>query len=274
MQEFEDHISFMYKEWFRIIKPGRLVSIHCMNLPTFKVQHGYIGLIDFRGDLIRQMQKEGFIYHSEVCIYKDPEIAMNRTHSIRLLHNQLCKDSAISGQGVPDYLITINDTIPATFNYASTTLCTNYPNVTPTIVNPGGTFTSAPAGLVFVSAASGEIDLTASAPGVYTISYITAAVCPDTAFQSVTIQNTPSPAFNYALTDYCLGSANPTPTVSTPGGVFLSTPPGLVFVSTATGQINLATSTAGTYTISYITSGTCPDTATASITINDTIPVS
>jgi hypothetical protein len=186
-------------------------------------------------------------------------------YTISYITSGTCPDTATAS-------ITINDTIPATFNYASTTLCTNYPNVTPTIVNPGGTFTSAPAGLVFVSATTGEIDLTASAPGVYTIRYITAAVCPDTAFQSVTIQNTPSPAFNYALTDYCLGSANPTPTVSTLGGVFLSTPPGLVFVSNATGQINLATSTAGAYTISYITSGTCPDTATASITINDTIP--
>jgi len=105
-EEFQEHIAFMYKEWFRVMMPGRLVSIHAMNLPTSKVQHGYNGLIDFRGHLVRAMEEAGFIYHSEVCIYKDPEIAMNRTHSIRLLHNQLCKDSTVSGQGVPDYLVT------------------------------------------------------------------------------------------------------------------------------------------------------------------------
>jgi len=104
--EFWNHFEFMLKEWNRIIMPGHLVSIHCMNLPTSKQHHGYIGLQDFRGDVIRAMQQAGFIYHSEVCIWKDPVTAMQRTKALGLLHKQLKKDSCMSRQGIPDYLCT------------------------------------------------------------------------------------------------------------------------------------------------------------------------
>ena len=105
-EEFIEHFSFMVYEWHRVMMPGRLVSIHCMNLPTSKQHHGYIGLQDFRGDIIRMFQKAGFIYHSEVCIWKDPVIAMQRTKALGLLHKQIKKDSAMSRQGIPDYLVT------------------------------------------------------------------------------------------------------------------------------------------------------------------------
>lgn len=104
--EFAQHFEFMVHEWHRVMMPGRLVSIHCMNLPTSKQHHGYIGLQDFRGDIIRMFQKVGFVYHSEVCIWKDPVIAMQRTKALGLLHKQIKKDSAMSRQGIPDYLVT------------------------------------------------------------------------------------------------------------------------------------------------------------------------
>lgn len=104
--EFGEHFKFMVKEWYRVMMPGRLVSIHCMNLPTSKQHHGYIGIQDFRGDIIRWFQSEGFIYHSEVCIWKDPVVAMQRTKALGLLHKQIKKDSAMSRQGIPDYLVT------------------------------------------------------------------------------------------------------------------------------------------------------------------------
>ncbi len=104
--EFVDHISFLIYEWHRITMPGRLVSIHCMNLPTSKQHHGFIGIQDFRGDIIRMFQKAGFIYHSEVCIWKDPVTAMQRTKALGLLHKTIRKDSAMSRQGIPDYLVT------------------------------------------------------------------------------------------------------------------------------------------------------------------------
>lgn len=105
--EFYKHFWFVAKELYRIIKPGREVSFHCMNIPTTKTHHGYIGLRDFRGELIRLFEDAGFIYHSEVCIWKDPVVAMQRTKALGLLWKQLKKDSAMSRQGIPDYLVTM-----------------------------------------------------------------------------------------------------------------------------------------------------------------------
>ena len=103
--EFFQQFEYIVKELYRVLMPGRLMAVHCMNLPTSKQRHGYIGIEDFRGDLIRLFQDSGFIYHSEVCIWKDPVIAMQRTKALGLLHKQLKKDSAMSRQGIPDYLV-------------------------------------------------------------------------------------------------------------------------------------------------------------------------
>ena len=107
--EFMEHFGFLIHELRRVLAPGRLVSFHCMNLPSTKERDGVIGLKDFRGDLIRAFQAEGFIYHSEVVIWKDPVTAMQRTKAIGLLYKQLRKDSALSRQGIPDYLVTMRN---------------------------------------------------------------------------------------------------------------------------------------------------------------------
>jgi len=106
-EEFFDHYRFIARELYRITKPGRLISFHCMLLPTSKEHDGFIGIRDFRGDLIRAHQQDGFIFHSEVVIWKDPLIAATRTHAHGLAHKELVKDSAICRQGIPDYLVTM-----------------------------------------------------------------------------------------------------------------------------------------------------------------------
>ena len=103
--EFYEHFEFIVKELYRILMPGRLMAVHCMNLPTSKSRDGFIGIDDFRGDLIRLYQDAGFIYHSEVCIWKDPVLAMQRTKALGLLHKQIKKDSSMCRQGIPDYLV-------------------------------------------------------------------------------------------------------------------------------------------------------------------------
>lgn len=105
--EFDAHFGYLVSELFRVVKPGRLVSFHCMLLPTSKTRDGYIGLDDFRGQLIRSFIDAGFIHHSEVVIWKDPVTAMQRTKALGLLYKQLRKNSAMSRQGIPDYLITM-----------------------------------------------------------------------------------------------------------------------------------------------------------------------
>lgn len=106
-EDFWAHYKFLIAENYRILKPGRLIAIHCMNLPTSKVRDGYIGIKDFRGEIIRAHQEAGFIYHSEVCIWKDPVVAMQRTKALGLLYKQLKKDSAMSRQGIADYLVVV-----------------------------------------------------------------------------------------------------------------------------------------------------------------------
>jgi DNA methylase len=154
-EEFMEHYAYLIRENLRATKPGRLVSVHCMNLPSTIAHEGYIGVRDYRGaiirehlgneqqefivairrlkmraklagldgdiarvsnlvDVIERMEEElrshpgdkGFIYHSEVCIWKDPVVAMQRTKAIGLLHKQICKDSSMSRQGLADYVCT------------------------------------------------------------------------------------------------------------------------------------------------------------------------
>lgn len=106
-EAFFAHFGYLVPELLRVTKPGRCLSFHCMLMPTSKARDGHIGLRDFRGDLIRAFQKHGWIYHSEVCIWKDPVTAMQRTKALGLLHKQIRKDSAMSRQGIPDYLVTM-----------------------------------------------------------------------------------------------------------------------------------------------------------------------
>lgn len=104
-EKFHEHYGFIIRELFRITKPGRLAAVHCMQLPTSITRDGFIGMRDFRGDIIRDFEKAGWYFHSEVCIWKDPVVAQQRTKSIRLLHKQMEKDSTISGQGLADYIV-------------------------------------------------------------------------------------------------------------------------------------------------------------------------
>jgi hypothetical protein len=105
--DFYKQFEFLCAELFRVLVPGRLLSFHCMNLPTSKERDGYIGITDFRGELIRMFIAAGFIFHSEVCIWKNPVTAMQRTKALGLLHKQIRKDSCMSRQGIPDYLVTM-----------------------------------------------------------------------------------------------------------------------------------------------------------------------
>ena len=102
---FWDHYRFLIKEMVRSLMPGRLIATHCMQLPTSKTRDGFIGMRDFRGEIIRAFQSEGMYFHSEVMIRKDPVTAMQRSKSLGLLHKQICKDSSMSRMAAADYMI-------------------------------------------------------------------------------------------------------------------------------------------------------------------------
>ncbi len=102
---FWQHYAFLIQELLRVTMAGRIHAVHVMQLPTSKIRHGHIGMRDFRGEVVRAYEDAGWIFHSEVCIWKDPVVAQQRTKSIRLLHKQIEKDSTISGQGLADYIL-------------------------------------------------------------------------------------------------------------------------------------------------------------------------
>ena len=105
--EFFAHLDFLIAELRRVMKPGRNISFHCMDMPSSKERDGVIGLKDFPGDLLRAFQRHGFIFHAKVTIWKDPVTAMQRTKALGLLHKSVRENSAMCRMGIPDYLITV-----------------------------------------------------------------------------------------------------------------------------------------------------------------------
>lgn len=106
-EEFFEHFGYLVDELARVMQPGRNVSFHCMLFPASKERDGFIGLKDFRGDLIRAFQAKGFIFHAETVIWKDPVTQMQRTKSLGLLHKSVRENASMCRQGIPDYLITM-----------------------------------------------------------------------------------------------------------------------------------------------------------------------
>ncbi|MCU0912304.1 MAG: hypothetical protein MUE98_13475 [Rhodobacteraceae bacterium] len=103
--EFMRHYRYFAEGLFKAMKPGRIVCVHCTDLPSRKGRDGFIGLHDFSGDLIHAHQAAGFVYHARCTIWKDPVVEMQRTKALGLLYKQLKKDSAMSRVGMPDYML-------------------------------------------------------------------------------------------------------------------------------------------------------------------------
>ena len=106
-EEFFEHFGYLVDELARVMQPGRNVSFHCMLFPASKERDGFIGLKDFRGDLIRAFQAKGFIFHAETVIWKDPVTQMQRTKALGLLHKSVRENASMCRQGIPDYLVTM-----------------------------------------------------------------------------------------------------------------------------------------------------------------------
>lgn len=106
-EEFFEHFGYLVEELARVMQPGRNVSFHCMLFPASKERDGFIGLKDFRGDLIRAFQAKGFIFHAETVIWKDPVTQMQRTKALGLLHKSVRENASMCRMGIPDYLVTM-----------------------------------------------------------------------------------------------------------------------------------------------------------------------
>tara|TARA_S200002703_G_scaffold18690_1_gene15221 strand:+ start:4097 stop:6319 length:2223 start_codon:yes stop_codon:yes gene_type:complete len=104
-EEFEKHFQYLIPELKRVLKPGRICAVHCMDLPIQKGKEGFIGLRDFSGMLIKWFSDQGFIYHAKTTIWKNPVTEMQRTKALGLLHKTIKKDSSMSRVGIPDYVL-------------------------------------------------------------------------------------------------------------------------------------------------------------------------
>lgn len=164
--------------------------------------------------------------------------------------------------------ITVTTPPDASLSYAQATYCPADTDPVPTATN-AGTFSST-AGLT-INASTGAIDLSASNPGIYTVTNTYTGGCGNTGTTSITINPPANSSFSYPLNTICVGSSNQTPTIVDPG-TFSATPSGLVFVNPTTGVIDVAGSTPGTYAVTYDATGSvaCP-TSGSSSTVNITI---
>ena len=104
--EFYKHFEYLVPELYRVIKKGRLVSMHIMQGTTSIGKDGFLSIKDFRGDLIRLFQKHGFLFHAEKMIRKNPQLAAVRTKNSQLMHGQTKRDSSINRPGLADYIVT------------------------------------------------------------------------------------------------------------------------------------------------------------------------
>ncbi|SEC85128.1 Por secretion system C-terminal sorting domain-containing protein [Tenacibaculum sp. MAR_2009_124] len=161
--------------------------------------------------------------------------------------------------------ITINALDDASFNYSAAAYCVDASNPSPTITGLAGGSFSSTAGLSIAS--NGTIDVSASTPGTYTVTYTTAGTCPNSSTASVTINALDDASFNYSASAYCVDASDPSPTITGLAGGSFSSTAGLS-INAGTGAIDVSASTPGTYTVTYTTAGTCPNSSTASVTIN------
>ncbi|RMA56637.1 hypothetical protein BXY75_3340, partial [Ulvibacter antarcticus] len=164
--------------------------------------------------------------------------------------------------------LTVSSPDDASFNYDAASYCVDASDPTPIITGvAGGTFTSAPAGLS-ITAATGVIDVSASTPGTYSVTYTTTGTCPGNSSESVTINALDDASFSYSASEYCIDGSDPTPTITgLAGGTFTSSPAGLV-LNAANGTIDVSASTIGSYSVTYTTAGSCANNTIVSVDIN------
>lgn len=102
--EFFEQYSYLLKDLYRILKPGRLIACHTKDLGVYKNSSGYTGMYDFTGEHTRAVENAGFKLHSKITIWTDPVLEMQRTKTQRLLYKQVTSDSSKTGIGMAEYI--------------------------------------------------------------------------------------------------------------------------------------------------------------------------
>lgn len=103
--EFIEHYGFIVREKLRVTQPGRVACVHVQQLTTTKTTHGHVGLTDFRGDVIRCYLDNGWHFHGEVTVDKDPQAQAIRTKAQALMFVTKNRDSSMTRPALADYLL-------------------------------------------------------------------------------------------------------------------------------------------------------------------------
>ena len=103
--EFFEHYKFLLRELLRVTKPGRNSCVHVQQVTMAKANYGYVGMSDFRGEVIRAHQEAGWIFYGEVTVDKDPQAQAIRTKAHCLMFQTLRRDSAANRPALADYLL-------------------------------------------------------------------------------------------------------------------------------------------------------------------------
>jgi DNA modification methylase len=104
-QEFAEHYGFVIREMLRVTKPGRVSAVHVQDVARTKAAHGFMGLHDLPGDVIRAHTEAGWIYFGRTTVDKDPQAQAIRTKSHALMFVTKNRDSAGSRPALADYLL-------------------------------------------------------------------------------------------------------------------------------------------------------------------------
>ncbi len=105
LDEYFEQLDYLIPELYRITKPNRLICLHLKQIPTFKGRDGAMGLIDFRGMIIRAFQKHGWTYHGEITVWTDPQTEATRTKAASILWSSYKKFAEITRTGMADYVV-------------------------------------------------------------------------------------------------------------------------------------------------------------------------
>jgi hypothetical protein len=101
-EQFMEHYEFIVREIYRLLIPGRITIVHCMDLKKQGITSAYR---DFPGDIIRLHEKVGFHYQSRHCVWKEPLKIAIRTRAQGLMHRQIVNDSSLCHAAGADYIL-------------------------------------------------------------------------------------------------------------------------------------------------------------------------
>lgn len=92
--------EFLVKELSRVVKSGRIVAVHCQDMPNKKGEYW-----DYPSEIIRLHKKYGFKYMNRITVWKEPLKVRIRTMVKSLMHKTLCEDSTNTFTAMPDYIL-------------------------------------------------------------------------------------------------------------------------------------------------------------------------